>query len=517
VGRSLYPDFPAPTQPNAGGAFELGQRFKDSAGGFVTKLRYVRASAEPAVDHTLRLWSAAGVELASAVAPAGASGTWHEAILATPYELTPDTEYVVSVSVTDSRAENVSGNWPPPSPGTGTLVSVGGVSQGVFHDPPLGTFPTSSVQSLYWVDVVVEDALAEVRETVVTYMDGATLVGRLTIDGFETLTDWPGLANAWWADGLANAAQWAYLQALVGDTTIDTFTDPDDVDMTGAPPEVDLPDEAWISREQIFTSATIADLSTAQAELDALADDDVPPTAPASLDATAISSTAVLVAWPAATDNVGVVAYLVERCEGEACTGFVQIVSRTTTSYIDTGRTPETVYRYRVRAVDDAGNFGPYSPIAEATTPELGTETGLAAIVSAMAAALEPLKATIPDLQVYPFLNPNPTPPSIDIYPADPFQSSSGFGQDMDTFWVVRARTTTADHEAGQRALLRMLDRGAPESVEEALTADQTLGGLVQSLGIPDEGVSGYRVYLEDPQGNGSLIGVEWRLEVITK
>ena len=62
-----------------------------------------------------------------------------------------------------------------------------------------------------------------------------------------------------------------------------------------------------------------------------------------------------------------------------------------------------------------------------------------------------------------------------------------------------------------------MLDRGAPESVEEALTADQTLGGLVQSLGIPDEGVSGYRVYLEDPQGNGSLIGVEWRLEVITK
>ena len=132
-----------------------------------------------------------------------------------------------------------------------------------------------------------------------------------------------------------------------------------------------------------------------------------------------------------------------------------------------------------------------------------------------MAAALAPVKAAIPELQVHPYLNPNPTPPSIDIYPADLFQTGSGFRDDMDTFWTVRARTTTADHEAGQKALLRMLDRRNGASVENALTADQTLGGLVQSVAVTEEGVTGYRVYLEDPAGNGSLIGCEWRVEVI--
>lgn len=142
--------------------------------------------------------------------------------------------------------------------------------------------------------------------------------------------------------------------------------------------------------------------------------------------------------------------------------------------------------------------------------------SSLLEIVEAMAEALEPLKASIPDLQVYPYLNYNPTPPSIDIYPADLFQTGSGFGDDADAFFTVRARTTTADHEAGQKALLRMLDRRAPESVEEALTVDQSLGGHVQAVAVAEDGISGYREYLEDPQANGRLIGCEWRVLVIT-
>ena len=124
-------------------------------------------------------------------------------------------------------------------------------------------------------------------------------------------------------------------------------------------------------------------------------------------------------------------------------------------------------------------------------------------IVEAMAEALDPVKTEIPELQMYPYLNQNPTPPSIDIYPADPFQTGSGFEDDTDLFFTVRARTTTADHEAGQKALLRMLDRRAAESVEAALTSDQSLGGTAQAVAVAAEGVSGYREYLENPQSNG--------------
>ena len=44
--------------------------------------------------------------------------------------------------------------------------------------------------------------------------------------------------------------------------------------------------------------------------------DTTPPTAPAGLTATAASPSQINLAWTAATDNVGVTGYLVERCQG---------------------------------------------------------------------------------------------------------------------------------------------------------------------------------------------------------
>ena len=98
------------------------------------------------------------------------------------------------------------------------------------------------------------------------------------------------------------------------------------------------------------------------------APDTTPPTAPASLTATAAGSTAISLTWSAATDNVGVTGYRVERCQGASCTTFAQIATPTGTSYSDSGLVAGTTYRYRVRATDAAGNLGPYSAIASATT-----------------------------------------------------------------------------------------------------------------------------------------------------
>src|SRR5262249_54309225 len=88
------------------------------------------------------------------------------------------------------------------------------------------------------------------------------------------------------------------------------------------------------------------------------------PSAPSNLTATAKSSTQIDLSWGASSDAAGVTGYRVERCQGDSCSTFTQIAAPTTTSYSDTGLTPTTSYSYRVRAIDSAGQFGPYSTIS---------------------------------------------------------------------------------------------------------------------------------------------------------
>ena len=50
-----------------------------------------------------------------------------------------------------------------------------------------------------------------------------------------------------------------------------------------------------------------------------------PPSAPGTLTATAASASQIDLSWGAATDNVGVTGYRVERCQGAGCSHFAQI------------------------------------------------------------------------------------------------------------------------------------------------------------------------------------------------
>jgi chitodextrinase len=93
------------------------------------------------------------------------------------------------------------------------------------------------------------------------------------------------------------------------------------------------------------------------------------PTAPTSVTATAVSSSQINLAWTAATDNVGVTGYLIERCQGSGCATFAQIGTTAATTFSSTGLAGTTSYSYRVRATDAAGNSGPFSTTVSATTP----------------------------------------------------------------------------------------------------------------------------------------------------
>jgi chitodextrinase len=87
------------------------------------------------------------------------------------------------------------------------------------------------------------------------------------------------------------------------------------------------------------------------------------------LTATAASASQINLAWTASTDNVGVTGYMVERCQGAACSNFAQVATPTATTFSDTGLTASTPYSYRVRATDAAGNLSAYSNTASVSTP----------------------------------------------------------------------------------------------------------------------------------------------------
>ena len=104
-----------------------------------------------------------------------------------------------------------------------------------------------------------------------------------------------------------------------------------------------------------------------RARRDALADA-TPPSAPGALTASAVSRRQINLAGDAATDNVGVTGYRVERCQGAGCTTFAQIATPTGTTFNDTGLTASTSYNYRVRARRCGGQSGRVLQHGSATT-----------------------------------------------------------------------------------------------------------------------------------------------------
>ena len=98
------------------------------------------------------------------------------------------------------------------------------------------------------------------------------------------------------------------------------------------------------------------------------------PTAPSNLSSTTLSAAAVSLWWTAASEAGGTISsYLVERCQGSACTNFAQIGTSASTTYTDNALSASTVYNYRVRAEDATSNLGPYSNVAAATTAGVPT------------------------------------------------------------------------------------------------------------------------------------------------
>jgi hypothetical protein len=119
---------------------------------------------------------------------------------------------------------------------------------------------------------------------------------------------------------------------------------------------------SWGSMESIFSTSTpkynalVNFVNTTPP-----ASDTTPPSVPANLTATAVTSSSINLSWSASTDNVGVQGYRIFR-------NGTQIASTNLTTYGDTGLTASTQYSYTVEAYDAAGNDSAPSSSSSATT-----------------------------------------------------------------------------------------------------------------------------------------------------
>jgi chitinase len=95
-----------------------------------------------------------------------------------------------------------------------------------------------------------------------------------------------------------------------------------------------------------------------------------PPSTPAGLATTVVSSSQIDLAWPTAPDNVGVTGYRIFR-DG------VEITTVAGTSYSDRGLSPATSYSYEITAFDAAANESAKSSAVVATTPPVTTTASL--------------------------------------------------------------------------------------------------------------------------------------------
>lgn len=118
------------------------------------------------------------------------------------------------------------------------------------------------------------------------------------------------------------------------------------------------------------------------------------PTVPANLIATATSTTSITITWSAASNATG---YQLERSTNINA-GFTLIASPQSTSYVDSGRSPNTTYVYRVRAVGAGGTSG-YSNLDHATTI-LFTDDPLARGVIVKAVHLAELRTAVSAVRV---------------------------------------------------------------------------------------------------------------------
>ncbi|MBJ6725984.1 N,N-dimethylformamidase beta subunit family domain-containing protein [Geomesophilobacter sediminis] len=138
-------------------AVELGVRFTSDVSGFITGIRFYKASTNTGT-HTAHLWSGSGTLIASATFSGETASGWQQVNFAAPVAISAGTVYVASYHTNSghySDDQTYFATKGVDTPPLHALADGGSGSNGVFAYGSTSMFPASGWRSSnYWVDVV---------------------------------------------------------------------------------------------------------------------------------------------------------------------------------------------------------------------------------------------------------------------------------------------------------------------------------------------------------------------------
>lgn len=182
--EKIWPGNPAPLPSTTiDAAVTLGVKFQSSVPGFIKGVRFFspdEVSAVPGV-FTGQLWSESGTLLASGVFTAVTTDSWQELTFATPVLITANTTYIASYHTTEDKYVGTAGGLvnAVTNGSLTALESAASGGNGVYTYGLTPTFPTSSVDGNYWVDVMFTPGEYDFNLINVTDADGCANAGTL--------------------------------------------------------------------------------------------------------------------------------------------------------------------------------------------------------------------------------------------------------------------------------------------------------------------------------------------------
>jgi hypothetical protein len=140
---------PSNTETTDKAAVELGLQFKSDVNGYITGVRFYKASTNTGT-HVANLWDSSGTLLASATFTAESASGWQKVTFASPVAITANTVYTVSYHTNVGNYSYNSNYFTSPFVG-GHLTAL----SGVYRYGSTSGLPTSTYQACnYWVDVL---------------------------------------------------------------------------------------------------------------------------------------------------------------------------------------------------------------------------------------------------------------------------------------------------------------------------------------------------------------------------